>query len=134
MDTNEEGSSRMELLFKEEAYRIVGAAMEVYNEKGCGFLEGVYQECLEIELALRAIPADAQLELSLEYKGRPLRQVYRVDVLCFGEIIVELKAVSALADEHRAQVLNYLSATGKRLGLLINFGHYPGLEWERIVL
>ena len=134
MDTNEEGSSRMELLFKDEAYRIVGAAMEVYNEKGCGFLEGVYQECLEIELALRAIPADAQLELSLEYKGRPLRQVYRVDVLCFGEIIVELKAVSALADEHRAQVLNCLSATGKRLGLLVNFGHYPGLEWERIVL
>jgi GxxExxY protein len=123
----------MELLFREEAYRIVGAAMEVYNEKGCGFLEGVYQECLEIELALRAIPADAQLELSLAYKGRPLRQVYRVDVLCFGEIIVEVKAVAALVDEHRAQLLNYLNATGKRLGLLINFGHYPGLEWERIV-
>ena len=123
----------MELLFREEAYRIVGAAMEVYNEKGCGFLEGVYQECLEIELALRAIPADAQLELSLDYKGRPLRQVYRVDVLCFGEIIVEVKAVAALVDEHRAQLLNYLNATGKRLGLPINFGHYPGLEWERIV-
>jgi GxxExxY protein len=123
----------MELLFKEEAYRIVGAAMEVYNEKGCGFLEGVYQECFEIELGIRGIPFAAQLELPLTYKGRALRQVYRADVVCFGEIIVEIKAVCALVDEHRAQVLNYLSATGKRLGLLINFGHHPGLEWERLV-
>lgn len=123
----------MELLFKEEAYRIVGAAMEVYNEKGCGFLEGVYQECFEIELGIRGIPFAAQLELPLTYKGRALRQVYRADVVCFGEIIVEIKAVCALVDEHRAQVLNYLSATGKCLGLLINYGHHPGLEWERLV-
>ena len=120
------------MIYRDEVYRIVGAAMEVYNQKGCGFLEGVYQECMEIELGLRGIPSDAELELPVTYKGHTLRQSYRADVICFGKIIVELKAVSALSDEHRAQVLNYLHASGMRLGLLINFGHHPGLEWERI--
>jgi GxxExxY protein len=105
--------------------------MEVYNEKGCGFLEAVYQECLEIELGLRGIPFVAQAELPLAYKGRPLRQTYRADLVCFGIIIVELKATSVIADEHRAQLLNYLNSSGFRLGLLANFGHHPGLEWER---
>ena len=123
----------MELLFKEEAYRIVGAAMEVYNEKGCGFLEGVYQECFEIELGIRGIPFAAQLELPLTYKGRALRQVYRADVVCFGEIIVEIKALEALSGVHQAQVINYLHATKMGLGLLVNFGAPQGLEWQRLI-
>ena len=124
----------MDLLFKEEAYRIVGAAMEVYNDKGSGFLEPVYQECMEMELGLRAIPFVAQTQLTIHYKGQELRQRYIPDLICHGAIIVEMKAAKEIADEHRAQLLNYLKATGYRLGLLINFGHHPGLEWERLVL
>jgi GxxExxY protein len=122
-----------EILFKDEAYKIVGACFEVYNEKGCGFVEPVYQECLEIELALQELPFRAQQQLQLSYKGRQLKQVYIPDFICFDQIIVEIKAVSNLCDEHRAQVHNYLKATGLRLGLLINFGHHPKLEYERIV-
>ena len=123
----------MELLYKDEAYRIVGACFEVYNEKGSGFVEPVYQECLEIELGLQGIPFVPQAELNLFYKDQPLKQKYRPDFICFGAIIVELKAVSELAEEHRAQVHNYLKATSYRLGLLVNFGHYPKLCYERIV-
>jgi len=123
----------MEIVYKDESYRIMGACFEVYNEKGCGFLEGVYQECLEIELGLHDILFQAQKELALNYKGKPLRQVYKPDFICFDKIIVELKAVSRLTDEHRAQVHNYLKATGMQLGLLVNFGYYPKLEYERIV-
>lgn len=121
------------IIYADECYKIVGACFEVYKEKGCGFLEGVFQECLELELRSRSIPFEAQQILRLEYKGVPLKQGYIADVVCYGKIIVELKAVSRLAEEHRAQVLNYLSATGFQLGLLVNFGHYPKLEWERIV-
>jgi GxxExxY protein len=123
-----------ELIYKEESYRIIGACFEVYKEKGCGFLEPVYQECLEIELGFQAIPFKPQLPIALTYKGQPLQKHYIADVVCYDKIIVELKAVSALTDEHRAQVINYLHATGHRLGLLINFGHHPKLEWERIVV
>jgi GxxExxY protein len=123
-----------EIIYKEESYQIVGACFEVYKEKGCGFLESVYQECLEIELMLQGISFEAQKPLALTYKGRPLRQRYVADLICGGKIIVELKAVSELVNEHRAQVLNYLHATGCRLGLLINFGHHPKLQYERIVL
>jgi len=123
----------MEVVYKEESYRIIGACFEVYNEKGCGFVEPVYQECLQIELAIQEIPFVAQTELSLFYKGRPLCQKYKPDFICFGNIIVELKAVSDLIDEHRAQVHNYLKATGYKLGLLVNFGNYPKLDYERIV-
>jgi len=122
-----------EILFKDEAYKIVGACFEVYNEEGCGFVEPVYQECLEIELDLQGIPFQAQRQLQLSYKGRQLKQVYIPDFMCFEKIIVEIKAVSKLTDEHRAQVHNYLKATGLRLGLLVNFGHHPKLEYERIV-
>jgi len=122
------------LIYKEESYRVIGACFEVYKEKGCGFLEAVYQECLELELGLQEIPFRVQMPIALAYKGRPLKQRYVADVICYGKILVELKAVSTLADEHRAQVINYLHATGHRLGLLVNFGHYPKLEWERIVL
>lgn len=122
-----------ELLFKDESYRIVGACFEAYNEEGCGFVEPVYQECLEIEFEMQGIPFQAQQQLQLSYKGRKLKQVYIPDFVCFEQIIVEIKAVSKLCDEHRAQVHNYLKATGFRLGLLINFGSHPKLEYERIV-
>lgn len=122
-----------ELIYKEEAYRIIGACFEVYNEKGCGFVEPVYQECLEIELGLQAIPFLGNSELALFYKGRPLKQKYKPDFICFGSVIVEIKAVSAFCDEHRAQVHNYLKATGYKLGLLVNFGEHPNLIYERIV-
>jgi len=121
------------LIQEKETYRILGACFEVYKEEGCGFVEGVYQECLEIEFGLQDIPFRAQQELALTYKGRPLRQSFRPDFVCFDSVIVELKAVSELNDEHRAQVHNYLKATGYKVGLLVNFGHYPLLEKERIV-
>lgn len=124
----------MEIVYKEESYAIMGACFEVYKEKGCGFLEAVYQECLEIEFEIQNLPAVPQPRLELSYKGRPLKQKYVPDFICHGKIVVELKAVSALNDEHRAQVQNQLRATGHKLGLLVNFGHYPGLEYERIVL
>jgi GxxExxY protein len=123
-----------EIIYKDESYQIMGACFEVYKDKGAGFLESVYQECLEIELELCGIPFKPQAELELRYRGRLLRQKYIPDVICFDRIIIELKAVKALTDEHRAQVYNYLKATGLRLGLLVNFGHYPKLEYERIVL
>ncbi len=121
-----------EILFKEESYRIVGACFEVYREKGCGFLEPVYQECLEIEFRLNGVPYVAQYGLALEYKGTPLRLTYQPDFICYDKIIVELKAVKELADEHRAQLQNYLRATGVQLGLLVNFGHHPKMQIERI--
>ncbi len=121
-----------ELIFADECYRIVGACFEVAKEKGSAFLEPVYQECLELELGLQRIPFQAQSGLILEYKGQALRQRYTPDFVCFGKIIVEIKAVTRLGDEHRAQVLNYLAATGFELGLLVNFGSRPKLEWERI--
>jgi GxxExxY protein len=121
-----------EIVYKKESYAIIGACFAVYNEKGCGFLEPVYQECLDIEFEYQRIPAIAKPSLNLSYRGRILKQIYQQDYVCFGKIIVELKAVSALTDEHRAQLLNYLQATGFDLGLLVNFGHYPKLEYERI--
>lgn len=122
-----------ELKFEKESYRIRGAIFEVYREMGCGFLEPVYQECLEKELALQEIPFAPQRELQLQYKGDPLVQTYKPDFICFELIIVEIKAVKELANEHRAQVHNYLKASGLELGLLANFGHYPKVEIERIV-
>ena len=123
----------MDILFKEESYAIMGACFEVYKEKGCGFLEPVYQECLELEFGLKQIAFREQSPLPLAYKGVLLKQRYTPDFICAEKIIVELKAVSELTDEHRAQVQNYLKATGLRLGLLVNFCHYPKLQYERIV-
>lgn len=122
-----------DVIYREESYRIVGACFEVYREKGCGFLEAVFQECMELELASQGIPYSPHPLLGLEYKGKPLRQTYSPDLICYDRIVVELKAVSKLADEHRAQVHNYLRATGHKLGLLVNFGHFPKIEFERIV-
>lgn len=124
----------MDLLYKEEAFQIMGACMAVYKDKGHGFVEPVYQECMEIEFQHQRINFQSQLMLPLSYRGRTLKSTYIPDFICFGKVIVELKAVKNLMDEHRAQVLNYLKASGMQLGLLVNFGHYPGLEWERIVL
>jgi GxxExxY protein len=124
----------MNIIYKSESYEIMGACFEVYKEKGSGFLESVYQECPEIELAGRKIPFQVQPELALTYKGRTLKGKFKPDFICYDKIVVELKAVTALTDEHRAQVQNYLRATGMKLGLLVNFGHYPKLEYERIVV
>ena len=122
------------IIHKLESFEIMGACFEVYKEKGSGFVESVYQECLEIELGLRNIPFQAQQELALTYKSRPLKGKFKPDFICHDKIVLELKAVSGLTDEHRAQVQNYLRATGLKLGLLVNFGHYPKVEYERIVL
>ncbi len=122
------------VLYKEEVYAIQGAAFDVYREMGCGFLEPVYQECLEKELKVRGIPFESQKELKLSYKGEALNLIYKPDLVCYRTIIVELKAVKAIDDVHRAQVFNYLKATGLRLGLLVNFGHYPKATVERIIM
>jgi GxxExxY protein len=114
-----------EIIRKQESYAIVGACFEVYNTKGCGFLEPVYHECLAIEFEHQRIPAISKPLLTLSYRDRTLRQTYQPDFICFEKIILELKTVSTLADEYRAQLLNYLHATGFELGLLVNFGHYP---------
>lgn len=122
-----------EVIFPEESYRIIGACFEVYNQLGCGFLEAVYQESLEIELADRRIPFVPQASIEVEYKGRALKHAYRADIVCYDSVLLELKAVSHLADEHRAQTLNYLHATRLPLGILINFGHPNGLQHERFL-
>lgn len=122
-----------EIVLKDESYRIMGACFEVYNEKGCGFLEAVYQECLEFELSDQDVPFLSQPKLDLSYKGRPLKSKYVPDFVCFDQIIVEIKALSDLTNEHRAQVHNYLKATGCKLGLLVNFGKHPKVQYERIV-
>ena len=123
----------MEVIYKDESYQIMGACFEVYKEKGTGFVEPVFQECLSIELQIQNIAFVEQPDLRLEYKGRALKQKYKPDFVCFEKIILEIKAVSKLTDEHRAQVHNYLKATRFKLGLLVSFGHYPKVEWERIV-
>ena len=118
---------------KDETYRILGACFEVYNELGCGFLEPVYQECLELEFSRQGIPFKSQKILKLKYRGKELSKTYQADFVCFGEVIVEIKAVSRLTGEHRAQILNYIHATGTDVGLLINFGHFPKIEHERFL-
>ncbi len=122
------------IVYKEESYKIIGAAFKVYNNLGHGFLEAVYQEALEIEFERQGIPCEREKELSIIYDGVQLKQTYKADFVCYGKIIVELKAVSELVDAHRSQVYNYLHATGYRLGLLLNFGCSDELEKERIVL
>ena len=122
-----------EIIFKDESYEIIGACFEVYKEKGSGFLEAVYQECLSIEFAEQGVRFTEKPKLRIDYKGRELEQAYEPDFLCFEKIIVEIKAVKNLLDKHRAQLINYLKGTGKQLGLLVNFGHYPKIEQERYV-
>ena len=121
-------------IYKDEGYKMMGAAFEVYNERGYGLGEEIYQECLEIELELRGIGYHSKQELRCFYKGRELKKHYVPDLFIFGCLIVELKAVSALAPEHEAQLVNYLRLTRQPVGYLINFGHKDTLEWQRIIL
>ena len=121
-----------DLIYEELTCKIRGALFEVYKDKGCGFLEGVYQECLEIEFEMQSIPFVAQYPLKLSYKGCPLKQKFIPDFIVDEKINVEIKAAKDITDEYRAQVQNYLKATGYKLGLLINFGHYPQIQIERI--
>jgi GxxExxY protein len=123
----------MSLLFEEESYKIIGAALEVHKNLGSGFLEGVYQEAMEMELAERKIPFVVQQELKIIYKGKTLNKKYYADIVCFDKIIVELKVSKTISSEYVSQVLNYLNAANFKLGLLINFGS-ESLEVKRIVL
>ena len=123
----------MNFIYQAETYQIRGACFEVFKEKGCGFLEAVYQQCLELELSIQDIPFRSQPELHIEYKGRKLESFYQPDLICFDKIIVELKAVREIGDDHRAQVHNYLKSPVYRLGLLVNFGHFPKAQIERII-
>ncbi len=123
-----------QLVFQEETYAILGAAIEVHKELGSGFLEGVYQEAMELELADRKVDFEPRKELAVCYKGKPLRKAYEADLVCFGKIIAELKALDRLSGKEEAQILNYLKASGLKVGLLINFGSHGRLEWRRLIL
>lgn len=119
-------------IYQEESYKIRGAIYAVHRELGCGFLERVYQDALECEFQERGIPYEREKEIRIMYKGRPLGDPYRADFVCYGKIIVELKALSELDGTHRAQVINYLKATKMKLGLLVNFGEISA-KVERIL-
>jgi GxxExxY protein len=125
---------RDNLIFAAEVFQIQGAVFEVYRTMGAGFLEAVYQECLGIEFGLRGVPFTAQAPLRLRYGGQELRTRYAPDFVCFDSVVVELKAVADIAPEHRAQLMNYLRATGLRLGLLVNFGSIHKAQIVRIAL
>ena len=116
---------------QQEGYDFMAAAFEVYNDMGNGYTEDVYQEALELELAEQKISFHAQAELTIHYKGKPLRKKFRPDLIVSENLVVELKATSALTSEHEAQLLNYLKATGKPVGYLVNFGNREKLEWKR---
>ncbi len=122
----------MELLYKEEVFKIIGACMEVHKELGSGFLEAVYHEALMIELNKKNIPFETNVRLKVNYKNQVLQKVYYADIICYDKIIVELKAMDGLVPEHYAQVINYLKATGYQLGLLINFGT-KSLQYKRLI-
>ncbi len=109
------------ILFKDESFKIIGACFNVYKDKGSGFLEAVYHECLEIEFNFQGIQFSSQKEWELFYRNEKLKQTYKPDFICYDKIIVEIKSVSKLIDEHKAQIQNYLNATGIELGLLVNF-------------
>jgi GxxExxY protein len=121
------------LLYKDEVYAIVGAAMDVYNDLGPGFLENVYQEAMEIEVNSRQIPSKPIQEIHIKYKGIILKKFYIADLICYDKIIVEIKAMDKLTLKEEGQLINYLKATGMKVGVLINFGHYPSFEWKRLV-
>lgn len=122
-----------EIYLKDEVFRIVGAAIDVHRELGSGFLEAVYQEAFEVELASRDIPFKSQAALKIKYKDRYLKKEYVADLLCFETVIVEIKALNKIGGNEESQVINYLKATGLKVGLLINFGSAGKLEWKRFV-
>jgi GxxExxY protein len=116
---------------QQEGYDFMAAAFEVYNDMGNGYTEDIYQEAIELEMTQRKIAFKPQAELIIHYKGQPLRKRFRPDLMVSDHIVVELKAVSAITSEHEAQLLNYLKATGKPVGYLVNFGCREKLEWKR---
>ncbi len=124
----------MSLQYEQETYAIRGVIFEVYKELGPGFLESVYQESLEKEFQLRSIPYQKQVELPIYYKGQLLRQYFVADLICYDSIVIEIKACKSIIPIHRAQIINYLKATGKKLGLLVNFNSHPNAEIERFAL
>ena len=124
---------QQELIYKDEAYKIVGACMTVHRELGCGFLEAVYAEALEMEFLSQGIPFKREVPIIIEYKGKPLKKSYVADFICYDKVILELKAINYLESVHEAQILNYLKATQSKLGILVNFGE-QSLKYKRIVL
>lgn len=121
-------------MLKEEGYKLMGAAFEVYNQLGYGMAEEIYQQSLEIELGLRGIPFVSKDELVVYYKSRPLQTKYKPDLFVYGAIVVELKAVSDLVSDHEAQLFNYLRIARKHVGYLLNFGQRGELEWKRLIV
>ena len=121
-------------MFKEEGYKLMGAAFEVYNQLGYGMAEEVYQQSLEIELVLRGIPFKSKEQLTVFYKGQALATHYKPDFFAFGGIVVELKAVAELISEHEAQLFNYMRTARQPVGYLINFGHKGELQWKRFIV
>ena len=121
------------LLYEEFTYKIIGVCMEVHKQLGCGFLESVYQEALELEFVEQGIPYEREKLIEIEYKGKKLAKHYYADFICYGEIIIELKALSAITSDHEAQLLNYLKASDINVGLLINFGE-KSLKYKRMIL
>jgi GxxExxY protein len=121
------------LLLKTEVFAVVGAAIEVHRTLGAGFLEGVYQKALELEMTAQNIPFESQKPINISYKGHLLEQHYVADLICYDQVIVELKALDSLSSKAEAQLLNYLKATGLKVGLLINFGKVGKLDWKRFV-
>jgi GxxExxY protein len=124
----------MDLIFKDEVEAIMGATIDVHRELGSGFLESVYQEALEVELARCKISYEPQKSIRIVYKGEPVKKEFVADLVRYGKIIVELKAQDSLSGKEEAQIPNYLKATGMNLGLIINFGSHPELGWKRLIL
>jgi GxxExxY protein len=123
-----------DIIYKEESFAIMGACFNVYNDKGNGFLEPVYQDCMEIELGFQKIPHEPQPKQDLFYRDTKLKHFYVPDFICHGKLVLELKAAETITKEHEAQVFNYLKATEMKLGIIVNFGHYPDLQYKRIVI
>ena len=122
-----------DLIYRDECYQIIGCCMMVHKLLGCGFKEAVYQEALEREFVDNALNFEREKRLKIQYKGKFLKKEYTPDFLCFGKIVLELKAVSELTDIHQCQVFNYLKASKLRLGLLVNFGE-TSLVFKRFIL
>jgi len=122
------------IIYENETYNLRNAFFEVHNIMGNGFMERVYQECMERELMLRQIPFESQKELQLSYKGQPLATQYKPDLICYGKIIIEIKAIKEIRAEHEAQLINYLKATSIRLGLIVNFGAAHKVEVLRRII
>lgn len=121
------------VVYKEESFAIIGACFAAYKEMGCGYLEPAVRRCLDEELTLRKTPFMAQKGLMIRYHGTPLKQFNVADIVCYDQIVLELKAVKDLNDQHRARLGNYLKATRMELGILVNFGHYPQVQYHRFV-